>query len=84
MSDFTNLCRYFEKNKLLRGVTINDYLQEVYNIAPMIRPFIRAAEEISDPYHKNFPALQVAHNQIGHAIANIASALELQIGEHAA
>lgn len=50
----------------------------------MIRPFIRAAEEISDPYHKNFPALQVAHNQIGHAIANIASALELQRGEHAA
>lgn len=84
LSDFANLCRYFKQNKLLREVTIDDRLQEVTNNAPLIRPFIPAAEEISDPYHKDFPAFQVVHDQIGHAIADIASALELPRGEHAA
>lgn len=84
LSDFANLCRYFEQNKLCRGATIDDRLQEVTNNAPMSRPFIPAAEEISDPYRKDFPAFQIVHDQIAHAIADIANALDLPRGGHAA
>ena len=51
--------------------------------ASMARRALPEAEDIADPYRKEFAAFQVAHDQIGYAIADIAQALEPSRAGHA-
>ena len=84
LSDFANLCRYFGQNNLLRGANVEDRMREVMYNASMVRHALPEAEDIADPYRKEFAAFQAAHDQIGYAIADIAGALEPTRGEHIA
>lgn len=83
LNDFANLCKYFDQNKLLKGNTIEERMSEVMYNTSMVRHMVAPAEDIADPYRKDFQAFQVAHDQIGYAIADIAGALEQTKGAHA-
>ena len=83
LSDFANLCRYFGQNNLLHGSNVEDRMREVMCNASMARRALPEAEDIADPYRKEFAAFQVAHDQIGYAIADIAQALEPSRAGHA-
>ncbi len=84
LSDFANLCRYFNEYHLLKGSTLEDRMQEVKYNASMVRHAIPVAEDITDPYRKSFAAFQSAHDQIVYAIADIANSLEPPHGQHIA
>ena len=83
LSDFANLCRYFGQNNLLHGSNVEDRMREVMYNASMARRALPEAEDIADPYRKEFAAFQMAHDQIGYAIADIAQALEPSRAGHA-
>ena len=83
ISDFANLCRYFGQNNLLHGSNVEDRMREVMCNASMARRALPEAEDIADPYRKEFAAFQVAHDQSGYAIADIAQALEPSRAGHA-
>ena len=83
LSDFANLCKYFSDHNLLRSGTVENRLHEVIYNASMVRHALPAAEDIDDPYRKEFSAFQKAHDQIGYAFADIAQALEPSTAEHA-
>ena len=80
LNDFANLCKYFEQNNLLKSDTIEDRMNEVMYNSSMVRHMVPTATDIEDPYRKDFQAFQTAHDQIGYAIADIASALETTRG----
>ena len=84
LSNFANLCRYFRQNNLLRGANVEDRMREVMYNASMVRHALPEAEDITDPYRKEFAAFQAAHNQIIHSIADIADALAPRRGTHTA
>ncbi len=84
LSDFANLCRYFNEHHLLKGDTLEDRLMEVEYNASMVRHVVPTAEDIADPYRKDFSAFQTVHDQIVYAIADIADALDTTQGAHAA
>lgn len=84
VSDFANLCRYFNEHHLLKGTSVEDRMREVEYNASMVRPNVPPADDIADPYRKGITAFQTAHNQIIRAIADIADALELPRGNHMA
>lgn len=84
VSDFANLCRYCTENGLISGDTIEDRVDSVIADASMVRPMLPAPQDIQDPYHKEFEMFQDAHDQMGHAFADIARALEPSRASHAA
>ncbi len=49
----------------------------------MIQPVLGNAPDIADPYRKEIDVFQDAHDAIGEAIAQIASALAPSRGRHA-
>ena len=65
---------------MLRQILVFD---SVLVNASLVRPMLPPAREIDDPYRKDFPAFETAHEQIGEAFANIAAALEPAKGAHA-
>lgn len=80
---FRQPVRYFGQNNLLHGSNVEDRMREVMCNASMARRALPEAEDIADPYRKEFAAFQVAHDQIGYAIADIAQALEPSRAGHA-
>ena len=83
LTDFADLCTYCRKNNLIQGDTLEDRLDSVLMNASLVRPMLPPAREIDDPYRKDFPAFETAHEQIGQAFASIAAALEPAKGAHA-
>lgn len=83
LTDFADLCTYCRENNLIQGDTLEDRLDSVLVNASLVRPMLPPAREIDDPYRKDFPAFETAHEQIGEAFANIAAALEPAKGAHA-
>lgn len=60
LSDFANLCQYFSDHNLLKSGTVENRLHEVIYNASMVRHALPAAEDIDDPYRKEFSAFQKA------------------------
>lgn len=83
LTEFADLCDYCAKNGLIAGNTIGDRLDAVLANASLVRPMLPPAHDIDDPYRKEFPAFETAHQQIGEAFAQIAAALEPARGAHA-
>ena len=82
LSDFANLCRYFGQNNLLHGTNVEDRMREVMYNASMARRALPEAEDIADPYRKEFAAFQMAYDQIIQLFAEIVNALEAVRGKH--
>lgn len=83
LTDFADLCDYCAKNGLIEGDMLEDRLDSVLTNASLVRPMLPPAHDIDDPYRKEFPAFETAHQQIGEAFASIAAALEPTKGAHA-
>lgn len=83
LTDFADLCDYCAKNGLIEGDTLEERLDSVLANASLVRPMLPPVHDIDDPYRKDFPAFETAHQQIGEAFATIAAALEPAKGAHA-
>ena len=83
LTDFADLCAYCAQNNLIEGDMLEDRLDLVLANASLVRPMLPPAHDIDDPYRKEFPAFETAHQQIGEAFATIAAALEPAKGAHA-
>ena len=68
---------------MVHGDTLEARLDSVLTNASLVRPMLPKAREIDDPYHRDFPAFETAHEQIGEAFASIAAVLEPARGFHA-
>lgn len=83
LTDFADLCTYCRDNNMIHGDILEARLDSVLTNASLVRPMLPKAREIDDPYQRDFPAFETAHEQIGEAFASIASALEPARGAHA-
>lgn len=83
LQDFANICAYCEQKDLLKGTTVSERVESAMHYASIIRLALPEAQDIVDPYRKDFNAFQAAHEQIGTAFATIASAIEPAKGAHA-
>ncbi|KOA58817.1 protein-tyrosine phosphatase [Bifidobacterium animalis subsp. animalis MCC 0499] len=84
LSDFANLCRYFSQNNILHGSSVEERMREVIYNASLVHMNLPQAEDIADPYKKDFAAFQAAHNQILYNLSDVTNALEPSRGSHAA
>lgn len=82
LSDLAALCEYCAQHGLLEGETYEDRLTSVLNQASLVRPQLGQAEDIADPYRKEFAAFEIAHEQIGKSIETIAAAVIPHTGRH--
>ena len=57
-------------------------MREVMYNASMVRRALPEAEDIADPYRKEFAAFQMAYDQIIQLFAEIVNALEAVRGKH--
>ena len=81
LTGFAALCAYCASHGIIH--TVNERLQSVLRNASMIQPVLGNAPDISDPYRKEIEVFQDAHDAIGEAIAQIASALSPSQARHA-
>lgn len=83
LTDFANLCKYCAEHGLIEGENLEDRTDSVILNASMIRPAVERADDIHDPYRREFEVFQRAHDQMTAAMVTIAESLELPRGRHA-
>lgn len=83
VTDFANLCEVCQEQGMVLGDTVEARTASVMFNASMVRPLLRDGDDIADPYRKEFAAFQLAHDQLGEAIARMAHVLEPARGVHA-
>ena len=83
LTGFAALCAYCASHGIIQGSTVNERLQSVLRNASMIQSVLGNAPDIADPYRKEIEVFQDAHDAIGEAIAQIASALSPSRARHA-
>lgn len=82
LSDLAALCEYCAQHGLLEGNTYEERLESALDQASLVRPQVGETVDIADPYRKEFEAFEVAHEQIGQAIATIAASVLPRTGRH--
>ena len=83
LTGFAALCAYCASHGIIQGSTVDERLQSVLRNASMIQPVLGNTPDIADPYRKEIDVFQDAHDAIGEAIAQIASALAPSRARHA-
>lgn len=83
LNGFAALCAYCADHNIVQGNTVDERSLSVLRNAPMVQPVLGNAPDIADPYRKEIEIFQDAHDAIGEAIAQIASALAPSQARHA-
>ncbi|RSX55523.1 protein-tyrosine-phosphatase [Bifidobacterium dolichotidis] len=76
LTDFANMCNYCATHNLITGDSLEERFDSVLANASLIRPMLPHAQDIADPYQREFEAFKTAHAQINEALATIAHAID--------
>lgn len=82
LADFATICSYCMEHNLIHGDTVEDRLDSILQNASLIQINLSSAQDIEDPFRKEFSAFETAHRQILECFAIIADALNPTQGSH--
>lgn len=68
----------------MQGRTIQERLESVIHLAPMVRPMLPPSENIEDPHGKEFDKFRIAANQTNAALRTILTSMRKHYGVMAA
>ena len=84
LTEFAALCKYCAEHGMVQGRTIQERLNSVIDLAPMVRPMLPQSADIEDPHGKEFDKFRMAANQTNAALRTILISMRKHYGVGAA
>lgn len=84
LREFAALCQYCAERGMVQGRTIQERLNSVISLAPMVRPMLPPSADIEDPHGKEFDKFRIAANQTNAALRTILTSMRKHYGVMAA
>lgn len=84
LTEFAALCKYCAEHGMVQGRTIQERLNSVIDLAPMVRPMLPQSGDIEDPHGKEFDKFRMAANQTNAALRTILISMRKHYGVGAA